>query len=134
MRPAVTACAEDFMTKNPQADVVVRGGGSGDGVAALLHGIVDIGMTSRELSQREREYAGSKGFELSVFAMALDGITIIVNRANPVTALSIGQLQEIFSGKIRDWRELEAGEGEILPFARATGSGNRIAVRRARVG
>jgi ABC-type phosphate transport system substrate-binding protein len=47
MRPAVTACAEDFMTRNPQADIIVKGGGSGDGVAALLHGIVDIGMTSR---------------------------------------------------------------------------------------
>src|SRR5262249_37825461 len=39
MHPSVTACAEDFMTRNPQADVIVRGGGSGDGVAALLHGI-----------------------------------------------------------------------------------------------
>ena len=51
MRPVVTACAEEFMTRNPQADIIVKGGGSGDGIAALLHGIVDIGMTSRDLSQ-----------------------------------------------------------------------------------
>src|SRR5947209_2454165 len=112
MRPAVTACAEDFMTKNPRADIVVSGGGSGDGAAAPLHGIVDIGMTSRELTQREREYAGAKGFEISAFAMALDGVTILVNRANPIAALSIGQLHDIFTGKVRDWRELEAGDGE----------------------
>ncbi len=123
MRPAVTTCAEDFMTRNPRADVVVRGGGSGDGVAALLHGIVDIGMTSRELSQREREFAGAKGFEIATFAMALDGVTIVVNRANPISALSVRQLQEIFTGKVRNWRELEAGDGEILPVARAAGSG-----------
>jgi phosphate transport system substrate-binding protein len=123
MRPAATACAEDFMTKNPRADIVVRGGGSGDGVAALLHGIVDIGMTSRELTQREREYAGAKGFEISAFAMALDGVTIVVNRANPIATLSIGQLHDIFTGKVRNWRELEAGDGEIVPFARAAGSG-----------
>ena len=123
MRPAVTACAEDFMTRNPDADVIVKGGGSGDGVAALLHGLVDIGMTSRELSQREREYAGGRGFEVSVFPMALDGVTIVVNRANPVTTLSIDQLREIFTGKIRNWRELEGFDGDITPFARAAGSG-----------
>jgi phosphate transport system substrate-binding protein len=123
MRPAVTACAEDFMTRNPDADIIVKGGGSGDGVAALLHGIVDIGMTSRELSQRERDYAVGRGFAVAVFPMALDGVTIVVNHANPVTALSIDQLREIFTGKIRNWRELEGFDGEILPFARAAGSG-----------
>jgi phosphate transport system substrate-binding protein len=123
MRPAITACAEDFMTRNPDADVIVKGGGSGDGVAALLHGLVDVGMTSRELSQRELDYAVGRGFAVSVFPMALDGVTIVVNRANPVTALSIDQLREIFTGKIRSWRELEGFDGEILPFARAAGSG-----------
>jgi phosphate transport system substrate-binding protein len=123
MRPAVTACAEDFMTRNPDADIVVKGGGSGDGIAALLHGIVDIGMTSRELSQREREYAASRGFDVSTFAVALDGVSIVVNRANRVASLDFGQLRGMFSGKIHDWGELEAGGGEILPFARAIGSG-----------
>jgi phosphate transport system substrate-binding protein len=123
MRPAVTACAEDFMTRNPDADVIVKGGGSGDGVAALLHGLVDIGMTSRELSERERDYAGGRGFEVSVFPMALDGVTIVVNRANPVTTLRIDQLRDIFTGKIRNWRELEGYDGDIMPFARAAGSG-----------
>ena len=123
MRAVVTACAADFMTRNPQADVIVKGGGSGDGIAALLHGMVDIGMTSRDLSGRERDYAASKGIEISVSGLALDGITIIVNRANAVTILDPGQLRNIFAGKIRNWRELEGGEAEILAFARAAGSG-----------
>src|SRR5262245_66659406 len=89
MRPAVTACAEDFMTRNPQADVIVRGGGSGDGVAALLHGMIDIGMTSLELSQRERDYASSKCIELTTFALAIDALTVIVNGAKPVATLSL---------------------------------------------
>jgi phosphate transport system substrate-binding protein len=123
MRPAVTACAEDFMTRNPDADIIVKGGGSGDGVAALLHGIVDIGMTSRELSKRELDYAVGRGFAVSVYPMALDGVTVVVNHANPVATLTIEQLREIFTGKIRNWRELERFDGEILPFARAAGSG-----------
>ena len=123
MRSVVTACAADFMTRNPQADVIVKGGGSGDGIAALLHGLVDIGMTSRDLSRRERDYAASKGIEISISELALDGITIIVNRGNAVTALNLGQLRNIFAGKIRNWRELEGGDAEILAFARAAGSG-----------
>src|SRR5262245_10404851 len=123
MRPVVTACAEDFMTRTPQADVIVRGGGSGDGVAALLHGMIDIGMTSRELSQRERDYASSNGIELATFALALDGVTVIVNAANPVATLSLDRLHDIFTGKIRSWRELQGRDVEIVPFARAAGSG-----------
>jgi len=111
------------MTRAPQADVIVRGGGSGDGVAALLHGMIDIGMTSRELSQRERDYAGTQAFELATFALALDGVTVIVNGANPVAALGLDQLHDIFTGKVRNWSELGAQDAEILPFARAAGSG-----------
>jgi phosphate transport system substrate-binding protein len=123
MRPVVTTCAADFMTRNPQADIIVRGGGSGDGIAALLHGMVDVGMTSRDLSRRERDFAVSKGIEISVSELALDGITVIVNRASAVTALNLGQLRDIFAGKIRSWRELEGGDADILAFARAAGSG-----------
>lgn len=123
MRPVVTACAADFMTRNPQADIIVKGGGSGDGIAALLHGMVDVGMTSRELSPRERDYAASKGIEISVSGLALDGITVIVNRANAITALDLGQLKSIFAGNIRNWQELGGGEADIAGFARAAGSG-----------
>lgn len=111
------------MTRNPQADIIVRGGGSGDGMAALLHGIVDVGMISRDLSAREREYAKSKGIELSVAALALDGVAIVVNRDNPVNALSLSQLRTIFAGKLTNWRELEGRDGDIQAVARAAGSG-----------
>ncbi|MDQ8726621.1 phosphate ABC transporter substrate-binding protein [Bradyrhizobium sp. LHD-71] len=123
MRPVVSACAEEFMSRNPKADVIVKGGGSGDGVAAVLHGIADIGMASRDLSQRERDYAASKGIELSEFALARDGVTIIVNRASPIDALDLEQLQAIFAGSIRNWRELGGEDLEITAFARAAGSG-----------
>ena len=126
MHPSVTACAEDFMTRNPQADVIVKGGGSGDGVAALLHGITDIAMASRELTQREREYAHTNSIELAVFSVAQDGISIIVNRANPVADLSLSQLRDIFAGRLRNWADLGTAPGEILPFARAAGSGTAL--------
>jgi phosphate transport system substrate-binding protein len=123
MRPVVAACAEDFMTRNPEADVIVKGGGSGDGIAALLHGIVDIGMTSRELSSRERDYAVAQGMDLAVVPLALDGIAIIVNGTNDVSALDLGQLRSVFAGRTRNWRELGGANADIVVFARAAGSG-----------
>ena len=123
MRPVVTACAESFMTRNPKADVIVRGGGSGDGIAALLHGLVDVGMTSRDLSKRERDYALSKGIEITQFPLALDAIAIVVNRANPVAGLSLPQVQSVFTGKVRNWRELGGEDREIRLFGRSAGSG-----------
>jgi phosphate transport system substrate-binding protein len=123
MRPVVAACAEAFMAKNPKADIVVKGGGSGDGVAAILHGIADVGMTSRDLTQRERDYAASKGIELSEFQLARDGVTVIVNGASRIAALDLDQLQAIFTGRIRNWQELGGDDAEITAFARAAGSG-----------
>ncbi len=123
MRPVVAACAEEFMSRHPLADIVVKGGGSGDGIAALLHGITDIGMSSRELSVREQEYAASKGIELAMFALALDGITIIVNPANPLGAFDLAQLRNIFAGAVRNWREIGGAAEPIVVVARAPGSG-----------
>ena len=122
MRPVVTRCAEDFMTRNPQADIIVKGGGSGDGIAALLHGLVDIGMASRELSRRELDYAQSQGVSLAVSGLALDGISTVVNRAVSLGALELGNCATS-SGKTRNWRELGGEAIDILVFARAEGSG-----------
>jgi ABC-type amino acid transport substrate-binding protein len=52
MQPLVAMCAEDFMSKHPQVDVMVQGGGSGTGIAALFDGTVDIGMASRDLTPK----------------------------------------------------------------------------------
>ncbi len=123
MRPLVTACAEAFMTRNPQADIIVRGGGSGDGISALLAGMADIGMTSRPFSDKEREFGVMRGIDVVMSELALDGIAVIVNSANPLTQLSLEELKSIFTGDVANWRDLGGSERPILVFARATGSG-----------
>jgi phosphate transport system substrate-binding protein len=123
MRPAVTVCAEAFMADNPEADIIVRGGGSGDGMAALLHGMIDIGMISRPLSPKEIGFATAKGIDLTQFELALDGVAIVVHRTNPLREIDVDQLRAIWSGDLSQWRELSGGAGEIHPLARAKGSG-----------
>ena len=123
MRPLIAACAEAFMATKPQADIIVGGGGTADGIAAILHGIGDIAMASRRLNDSEREFARSKGIELVVSAIALDGIAIIVHRDNPVRALALPQIRAIFSGEANDWRAFGGPNSEIALALRAAGSG-----------
>lgn len=123
MRPLITACAEAFMTVYPKTDVIVRGGGSGDGVAALLHGMVDVGMTSRALSPKELEFAAARAIGLVVADVALDGIAIIVHRSNPVRQLDLEQLRRIYAGEVSHWEILAGTGGQIRTVGRAAGSG-----------
>jgi ABC-type phosphate transport system substrate-binding protein len=83
LRPLLTMCAEDFMTRRPHVDVIVQVGGSGTGIAALLHGTTDIGMASRELSEKERRYAEGQGLKILPFDIALDGVAVVVHPHNP---------------------------------------------------
>jgi phosphate transport system substrate-binding protein len=123
MRGLVAVCAEQFMSSNHQADVMVRGGSSGDGIAALLHGIVDLGMTSRGLSEKEKGFAAAKGIDLTMFPLALDGIALVVHRSNPVAMLDFGQLRRIFSGQVENWRDLGGEDRALAAVVRAPGSG-----------
>lgn len=124
MRPVIAACAEDFMSRSPQSDVIVRGGGSGEGISALLHGLIEIGMSSRELTEKERHYAETNNISLSVLPFAIDGIAVVVHPSNTLSELNLPQLNAIYSGKIGYWRDLATKhDGEILAIARASGSG-----------
>jgi phosphate transport system substrate-binding protein len=124
LRPLLTICAEDFMARHPHIDVMVQGGGSGPGIAALLHGTVDIGMASRELSDKERQYAAGQGLEVRTFDVALDGITVVVHADNPVEVLTIEQLRGIFIGNLQNWRDVGGGVPQaIIVLSRMAGSG-----------
>jgi phosphate transport system substrate-binding protein len=123
MRPLIAACAEAFMATRPQADIIVRGGGTGDGMAAILHGIGDVAMASRQVDSNEKEFARSKGIELAASVIALDAIALIVHRDNPVRSLTLPQIKAIFSGEVKDWSTLGGPSMGINLAHRAVGSG-----------
>ena len=123
MRPLIAACAEAFMATNPDADIIVRGGGTGDGIASVLHGIGDAAMASRQLDANEKEFVRGKGIELVASSIALDGVALVVHRDNPVRALTLSQIREIFSGDATDWRAFGGPSMRISPALRAAGSG-----------
>jgi len=120
------AWAEDFMEINPAVSIAITGGGSGTGIAALLSGATDIAQASRNMEPKEIEQAKGKGINPKEIHVANDGITIVVNPANPVNKLTIQQLSDIFTGKTKNWKEVGGLDQKIVALSRERNSGTHV--------
>lgn len=121
--PIAQAAAEDFMRQNPDTDVTVRGGGSGVGIASLIDKNCDVADASRAIKEAELEKAVGNGVSPKAHVVAMDGICLIVNTSNPVSALSRKQVKDIFSGQASYWSDLGGKAEKIVVISRDTSSG-----------
>ncbi len=120
--PIAQAAAEAFMDKY-DVNVSVRGGGSGVGVAALMNKTVDIANSSRPMKAKEITIAKSSGVNPTAYAIANDGITIVVNTKNTVKNLTIKDLKGIYTGKITNWNQIGGLNMPITVISRDVSSG-----------
>ncbi|MEA3254452.1 MAG: phosphate ABC transporter substrate-binding protein [Candidatus Altiarchaeota archaeon] len=121
VQPIAAKAAEEFMKKNPGVIVSVQGGGSGTGVKMVAEGSADIGDASRELKETEK----TKYPDLKPYAIAGDGIAVVAHPANSVSGLTKQQVQDIFSGKITNFKGVGGPDKEIMVVIREEGSGTR---------
>jgi phosphate transport system substrate-binding protein len=119
--PIASACAEAFMDAHPDIDVQVSGGGSGAGIKAIGEGVVSLAMASRELKDEEK----SKYPKLQTVPVAKDGIAVIVNPENPVEALTLKQIKDIYTGTITGWQDVGGETAKIEIVGRDSASGTR---------
>lgn len=115
--------AETFMKKNAGQSITVIGGGSGVGIAALNDGSTDIAMSSRKLKMDERLKMQDAGRAFKELIIAYDALTVVVNPANKVSKLTREQLEGIFTGKIKNWKEVGGDDMVIVVYARESSSG-----------
>jgi phosphate transport system substrate-binding protein len=116
--------AEIYMKKNPGAVIQVTGGGSGVGITALINGTTDICNASRPMKATEIEKLKSRYNTLGVeIPCARDGVTIFLNEGNKVNELTLKQISDIYTGKIRNWKELGGNDAEIRLYGRENSSG-----------
>lgn len=120
------AWAEKYMEDNPAEFVAVTGGGSGTGISSLISGTCDISMSSRNIKEKEIALAKQKGIEPYEIKVALDGLAVVVNPANPVSKLTLGQLAGIFTGKITNWKEIGWVDSKIVILSREVNSGTHV--------
>jgi phosphate transport system substrate-binding protein len=119
--------AEIYMKKTPSCLIQVTGGGSGVGITALINGTTDICNASRSMKPTEIDKLKARYNTLGVeIPCAKDGVTIFLNEANKVQALTIKQLSDIYTGKTRNWKDVGGNDAEIRLYGRENSSGTYV--------
>lgn len=122
VQPVMEKIADSYRKRYPERRVTVEGGGSSAGIMAARMGTAHLGMSSRGL---KTDHADER--TLTAIPLALDAIAVIVNLDNPVRTLSVSQLRDLFSGKVKNWQEVGGKAREVHLVVREEGSGTRSA-------
>jgi len=104
------AWAEEYATVNKGISIEVSGGGTGQGVAALINGTADVANASRKLEPEEIEKAkkAHDGHEPMEFMVGYDALSVYVHKDNPLEQISIEELGDLYreGGKLDSWDQL----------------------------
>ncbi|OGP67806.1 MAG: phosphate ABC transporter substrate-binding protein [Deltaproteobacteria bacterium RBG_16_44_11] len=121
--PIAQGTLEAFMKQNPGVQMSLSGGGSGEGIKALIDKTTDIANSSREIKKEEIELAKTKGVNPVAHVVSYDAIIPVVHPKNKITNLSIDQLSQIYQGKITNWKEVGGEDLKIVVISRDSSSG-----------
>ena len=121
--PVAQQTAERFMNQHPEARVTVTGGGTGVGISALMDNTTDIAMASRPIKFSEKMKIKAAGEEVNEVIVAYDALAVVVHPSNPVKQLTRQQLEDIFRGKITNWKQVGGDNRKIVVYSRETSSG-----------
>jgi phosphate transport system substrate-binding protein len=121
--PIAQKVAEAYMKQNPGVKISLEGGGSGNGIKALIDGSTDIADSSRFIKDKEVSLAVEKGRYPVPFAVAYDCIVPVVHPSNSLTNLTIAQLKKIYKGEVKNWKEIGGPDAPMVVISRDTSSG-----------
>ncbi len=121
--PLVQKEVEGYSKKNPNSSITVIGGGSGVGIAGLIDGSVSVAMSSRSIKMEEKQKLMDGGKTLKSATMGFDALAVVVNPANKVSQLTRQQLEDIFTGKVTNWKEVGGDDMKIVVYSRESSSG-----------
>lgn len=119
----VSNLAEEFGKEYKNVSLSVTGGGSGVGIAAVINGEADVANSSRKMKQEEIDQAKKNSHVVLEYILAYDGLSVIVNPANPVRTLTLDQLAKIYTGKVLNWKEVGGKDVQIVLYGRQSTSG-----------
>lgn len=115
--------AEQLMKTTNDVSITVVGGGTGVGLTALIDGTTDIAMASRDLKTEEKLKFSEAKKEIESVTIAFDALAVIVHPSNKVKQLTREQLEDIYTGKIKNWKEVGGDDAKIVAYSRESSSG-----------
>lgn len=119
MEKVIKYLSESFSEENKNVKITYNPTGSGSGITAVSEGRCDIGLSSRDLKDEEKQ-SGLKGT-----VVALDGIAIAVNPENTVEDLTVEQIADLYTGKITNWKDVGGKDAPVVLIGREAASGTR---------
>lgn len=111
--PMMMEQAYSFMDLYAKAKVLVLSSGSDQALASIFTDSAQVAVSTRPITDAERQRAKQAGFSVNEYKICKDGIAIIVNPKNPVKKLTIEQVIDIFTGKIKNWNEVKSANSSI---------------------
>ena len=121
--PITQKVAEAYMKDYPHVNISISGGGSGNGIKAIIDGTTDIANSSRFIKDSEVKQAVDNGAYPVPFSVAYDCIVPVVHPGNPVKDLSLEQLKDIYMGKVKNWKDVGGNDHPVVVISRDTSSG-----------
>jgi phosphate transport system substrate-binding protein len=121
--PIAQKVAEAYMKQTPDVKISLEGGGSGNGIKALVDGSTDIANSSRFIKGKEVSLAVEKGRYPVPFAVAYDCIVPVVHPSNTLNNISVEQLKRIYKGEVKNWKEIGGPDSPVVVISRDTSSG-----------
>lgn len=121
--PIAQEVSEAYMKEHPDVKISISGGGSGNGIKAVIDGSTDIGNASRFIKQSEVDLAVKNGRYPVPHAVAYDCIIPVVHPDNSVQDLSLAQLKAMYKGEIKNWKDVGGEDRPVVVISRDTSSG-----------
>jgi phosphate transport system substrate-binding protein len=119
--------AEEYMKSNPSVSIYVEGGGTAAGIRSFVKGEINICTASRTLKGEEIKMLAEHFRSVGVsFIIAKDALTIFINPKNGVRNFTLEQLKKIFTGEIKNWKELGGNDQPIHVLNRNPNSGTYL--------
>jgi phosphate transport system substrate-binding protein len=121
--PIAKAFAEYYMGMHADVNITVSESGSGNGAKSLVNAACDVATMSRPMKNSEMKAAQDSGTLIIEHIVAMDGIALVVHPSNPLANLTVEQIRDIYTGKIRNWKELGGPDQPLVVISRDTNSG-----------
>lgn len=137
-RPISKAFADFYKENHSGVNITISESGSGNGVKSLMNNACDIANMSRFMKPAEFKSCVDKGILPVAHVVAFDSLAVVVNPKNPVKALTVSQIADIYTGKISNWKQLGGEDAKIVVVSRDTNSGtyetfNELVLKKAAI-